>query len=391
MESLETSAKSFSSVFENVDEQFFSECAREYALSLVSVVLEQFGTEAIPDPDQFSSMLQHPRAAGHQPLWCPELGQCLRALKSGKAAKAQRALTQIVLNLFTAGVPGAWTFDFTEEMRFRWDRFLFPKAIRLKVDSDGNQANINVSDGESNQAVEFHATSNGRIEWQSSDAETLPYVELGHNRALLLSGIHAEEMLLPETVLPGVLSITETHKKHLSDPIDLFREQFPEWGSWFDRVLRTITISESPPEGVHSGTSEGYYGSIWISDCDDILKVAESLIHEASHQYYFLLSRLVDLTRDDGRLFYSPFVGIDRPPDKLLLAYHAFTNVEMFYRECLKREIKAEQCERVLEQLRRELGHVQNVLTNESELMTSVGKCIFETLYAYRSSYASVN
>lgn len=390
MESLLTSAKSFSSVFENVDEQFFSRCAREYALSLVSVAIDQFGTEAIPDPDQFYSMLQHPRAADHQPLWCPELGQCLRALKSGKVAKAQRGLTQIVLNLLTAGVPGAWKFDLPELMRFRWDTFLFPKVVRLEIDSDGKQANIRASDGESNQTLEFYNTSNGRIEWQSDDAETLAYVELGHNRALLLSGIHAQEMLLPDTVLPGVLTVTETHKKHLSDPIDLFREQFPEWSSWFDRVLRTITISESPPEGVHSGTSEGFYGSIWISDCDDTLKVAESLIHEASHQYYFLLSRLVDLTRDDGRLFYSPFVGIDRPPDKLLLAYHAFTNVEIFYRACLKNEIKAAQCERVLEQLRRELGHVQKVLANEIDL-TSVGKCIFETLYAYRSSYASVN
>lgn len=257
----------------------------------------------------------------------------------------------------------------------------------MEINSDGKKATVNTRDAESAQQLEFYATINGRVEWHSVDAESIPYVELGNNRALLLSGVQTEEMDLPESVLQGVAAITEEHKQHLANPIDLFREQFPVWRSWFDRVLRTITISESAPEGIHSGTREGYYGSIWISDCDDTLKVAESLIHEGSHQYYFLLSRLVDLTKDDGRLFYSPFVGIDRPPDKLLLAYHAFTNVEIFYRQCLQNELKAEQCERVLAQLERELGHVQQVLANEIEL-TPVGKCLFETLYAYRASYA---
>ena len=390
MEWMLTPAKSFSSVLENVDEQFFAKCASEYALSLVSLVVEQYGTEAATDPDQLSSMLNHPLGSSHLPLWCPELGHCLAALKKTKLSNAQRGLTQIVLNLLSAGIPGTWTIDLAEPMSLRWDRFLLPKALRLEVHNDGKEAHIRTHNADSGQLLEFHAISNGKVEWHSPDAEAIPYLELVDNRALLLSGLQSEEMEFPETVLPGVPAITDTHKRHLSAAIDLFREQFPTWTPWFDRVLRTITVSESSPEGIHSGTREGFYGSIWISDCDDLLKVAESLIHEASHQYYFLLSRLVDLTNDDGRRFYSPFVDTQRPPDKLLLAYHAFTNVEMFYRECLRIDLKAAQCERVLEQLKRELGHTQQVLSKEIDL-TPVGRCIFDTLHAYRSSYGNPN
>jgi HEXXH motif-containing protein len=383
-------AKSFSCVQGSVDEEFFSQCAREYALSLASMVVENYGASCAPAPTLLSEMLEHPLASGHMPLWCPELGHCLLALRSQKLSPGQRGLTQLAINLLSAGVPGTWELEFAEPLRLRWDRFLLPKAIHLKIDSDGKEARVDIRGPESHHALRFYAAGNGQRQWEGADAEAIPHLELGDNRALLLSAVHFKELDFPAPVLPGVEVVTEEHKRHLSTPLDLFREHFPSWSSWFDRVIRSITISQSPPEGIHSGTVEGYYGSIWISDSGDVLKVAESLIHEASHQYYFLLSRLEPLTNDDGRRFYSPFVHRERPPDKLLLAYHAFTNVEIFYLECLRLGIKPAQCELVLAQLERELSHVQRLLSDEID-MTPVGRCIFDTLHAYRSTHGILN
>ncbi|MET0646162.1 MAG: HEXXH motif-containing putative peptide modification protein [Pyrinomonadaceae bacterium] len=383
-------AKSFSCVRGSVDEQFFSQCAREYALSLASMVMENYGPACAPEPALLSTMLEHPLASGHVPLWCPELGHCLLALRSHKLPAAQRGLTQLVVNLLCAGVPGTWEVESAEPLRFRWDRFLLPKALHLRIDSDGKEARVDIRGPESRQAVRFYAAGNGRRGWEGADAEALPYLELGHNRALLLSAVHHKGLDLPDPVFPGVDAVTEAHKRLLSDPLDLVREHFPSWSSWFDRVIRTITITQSPPEGTHSGTVDGYYGYIWIGDSGDALKVAESLIHEASHQYYFLLSRLVPLTNDDGRRFYSPFVKRERPPDKLLLAYHAFANVEIFYAECLRLGIEPAQCERALAQLGGELGHVQRVLSDEID-MTPAGRSLFDALHACRSSHGALN
>jgi len=65
------------------------------------------------------------------------------------------------------------------------------------------------------------------------------------------------------------------------------------------------------------------------------MSLAETLVHEASHQYFYLLSRLEPV--DDGtdkNLYYSPFAGTERSLDRILLAYHACGNILLLYRLC---------------------------------------------------------
>lgn len=371
---------------ESVDEQFFAQCAHEYSLSLISALVDHYGSDCAPDAALLSSILEHPIAAEYSPFWGPELGQCLNALKTNKLRGAQRGLTQIVLNLLAAGIPGKWEIDLVEPIHFRWDSFFLPQAQRLEIDSDGLQARINVSGLDSNHTLYFNAVRNSRLDWHSDNAEKIAYLEMGENRALLLSGRHCAGLGLPDPVLPGVETVTERHKQHMKDAFIFIDNYFPTWKSWHDRVVRAISIGQKAPEGIHSGTVEGYFGLLSISDSEDVLKVTESIIHEASHQYFFLLSRLVALTNDDEKLFYSPFTNSHRPSDRILLAYHAFTNVEMFYKECVKLGIDGNRCGPVLAQLRRELGEVQRTLSTEVEL-TQVGQCMFDSLLAYRHSY----
>ena len=64
------------------------------------------------------------------------------------------------------------------------------------------------------------------------------------------------------------------------------------------------------------------------------------LVHEISHQYYSLLTRLGPV--DDGsdqNLYYSPFPRANRKMNRILLAYHAFANVLIFYYDGYKRDL----------------------------------------------------
>jgi len=64
-----------------------------------------------------------------------------------------------------------------------------------------------------------------------------------------------------------------------------------------------------------------------------VLSVAEMLIHEASHQYFELLNKLgPTVDPNHTKLYYSPVKQCERPLNKILLAYHAFANVMLFYR-----------------------------------------------------------
>lgn len=390
MERFLASAKSFASMQEEFDEQFFSRCAREYALSLVPMLLDKYGPACASNAAFFSSIMTVPDDADRMPFWCPELGHCWDALAYDRLPAAQRGLAQVALNLLAAGVPGRWAGDFARPSRLRWGRVLLPEALRLEVDSDGGEARVKIAGPDSTRNLRFCGLGGGEPEREWPGAEAMPYLEFGRNRALLLSGLHRKELDLPEPKVPAVPMVTEGHRRNFAEALALFRKHFPSWVPWLDRVVRVITIVERPAEGIASGAVEGYYGSIWISDSDNLLHIIESLLHECSHQYFFLLSRLDALANDDGRLFYSPFVKRGRPAYRILLGYHAFTNVEMFYRECLRLGIQPAQSELALAYVRRDLSFAEQTLSDEVDL-TPTGRALFDSLLLHRSRHGILN
>lgn len=117
------------------------------------------------------------------------------------------------------------------------------------------------------------------------------------------------------------------------DIIDAFA---PEYGPWTLRLLRDIIPLDSAPGSMRSGSSVAEPGSCHISFRVGPVQLAEMLVHETTHQYYYLLSRYGPV--DDGgdqQLYYSPAKECGRPIHYILIAYHAFANVLLFSRRCL--------------------------------------------------------
>jgi HEXXH motif-containing protein len=74
-------------------------------------------------------------------------------------------------------------------------------------------------------------------------------------------------------------------------------------------------------------------GVITASTSFDPLSLAEILVHEASHQYFYLLEQLGPVEDGtDTNLYFSPVRNTERPLRAILLAYHAFANMLLFYR-----------------------------------------------------------
>jgi len=119
----------------------------------------------------------------------------------------------------------------------------------------------------------------------------------------------------------------------LTRALDLLEEHLPHYFDWVVRIIRRVAVLHFERNVLHSGNHEHQYGTIHISDNSRVLSLAEMLIHEASHQYFELLNKLgptVDPAHTE--LYYSPVKQCDRPLHKILLAYHAFANVMLFYR-----------------------------------------------------------
>jgi HEXXH motif-containing protein len=80
--------------------------------------------------------------------------------------------------------------------------------------------------------------------------------------------------------------------------------------------------------------------------------------------------------QDERRLFFSPSVGKDRPLDRILLAYHAFANVLIFYATISERGYRNTWMTNRAKGLRNDVEILQAHLT-KAQGLSELGLAIF--------------
>jgi HEXXH motif-containing protein len=193
---------------------------------------------------------------------------------------------------------------------------------------------------------------------------------------------HALEMKLPEHVLREALgSIKPSAIENFTQALLILSQYVPAYIPWIGRTL-THAFLLDPKEGfVESGSVEYYLGFAHFSAYANPAGIAELLIHEASHQYFNILCLLGPF--DDGtdkELYHSTAVRRPRPLDRIGVAYHAFANVLIYYRECLAGGIDDDGwCERHLERWTTDLRILEKPL-RQNPALTNVGRSLCEPL-----------
>ena len=164
--------------------------------------------------------------------------------------------------------------------------------------------------------------------------------------------------------------------------VKLLETHSPSYERWCGRVLRSLILLDSGgrPEMFSASTAQRP-GVVESSHHPEAIKNAESLVHEASHQHFFLAEMLGAV--DDGsdtKLYYSPVVQRERPIDRILFAYHAFANVMLLYRACLRAGVDTGGfCELEHDKLSAPLHHLDSTLRATTAL-TSVGRALWTPL-----------
>ena len=72
-------------------------------------------------------------------------------------------------------------------------------------------------------------------------------------------------------------------------------------------------------------------------DPTDVLRVAESLTHEAMHLQLTLIERLLPLVEESEQMFYSPWKATERPLSGILHALYVFRAIDSFLERLLAR------------------------------------------------------
>lgn len=165
----------------------------------------------------------------------------------------------------------------------------------------------------------------------------------------------------------------------------------PELSQWVQFSTWAIAPTYSPGSSSFSGSSSMLPGIYHCEFGAPSVVIAETMVHESSHQWYFIGEQNWAFINDgDKKLYYSPFKGMDRPLRTILQTYHAFVNVEAFYssRAWLQPDFDVEDGS-FMAHLCENLNTIETHIKNSSGL-TDEGRTFFNLIASVRKSGATL-
>lgn len=375
----------FSCPLESFNQPLAQTIAGEYARSVLGVFIERFAHVFSKTglDDLFSTLLH-----ADLPLelaWSSDLGNLYRAIRSGDEDQAMKNAAAFALMAGAKGFGAEWQVELSKATKFFWDDWALPACDKLTVISSDAKASIKLSlNGDQTKIVFVRSLAGWKCQTPAA-AVRLPMFGSGRHRLVLLprqatldSEVFREfNAVALETFSPALIEV-------LTQALDLLEGHLPHYFDWVVRIIRRVVVLHAERDELYSGSPEYQYGTILISDNFRVLSVAEMLIHEASHQYLELLNKLgptVDPRHTE--LYYSPAKQCDRPLEKILLAYHAFANVMLFYRgvnECGLADSRFAKFQNVLND---ELCQLEQPLV-ENDAILPMGRALVDPLIERR-------
>ena len=264
---------------------------------------------------------------GFDDVWDIAFGHAQSVLMSGRGDLVGAAV-RVGVRLIEVGVLGAWRAD-VGVGSLRLGTLLLPEAEAVEASRDGNCA-----------VVTLRLPGGGKVrvtqgeggEWLAATVDALTSFDAGRPVRLL------PRRAVPREVegFDGVTSV-ETIDLATTEAFaaagSVLATRAPDALAWVGRILRDVVVCV-PEETFRavSGSGEHAPGMIHVSHSLGRMDIAEILVHECAHQYFYLLERVGPL--DDGsdrRLYWSPPIRRERPLSRVLMAYHALANVRLLY------------------------------------------------------------
>lgn len=379
MQAMERCLRGFSCPASSFDNAAFGLIISAHANESTTRFLDAFQTELRSASDGLVEFLEYAVNDGLEPevAWDPSFSHLFRAVQRSLHAPVVQLAAFAGLRLAACGRPAKWRANWdAHPVQLRWANCLLPYATSISVFSDGQTATVVTECAEITHEVRLERSTN---RWITSNCESLAMVAarpsgfaLLPHRALLPHEAGELDPLIPSTDVPSDI------QQMFSGACDLIATSAPNYLPWISRVIRCVALVEPPRQDVMaSGSMEWSCGLIHVSQGPGELALAETLVHEACHQYFHIATRLGPI--DDGsdsNTYYSPVVEAGRPLSRILLAYHAFANVLLFYRNLIAEGVEEEQCAQAADAVQNQLRVLLAPLSRNSAL-TFVGRALF--------------
>lgn len=270
--------------------------------------------------------------------WDHAFGRAHLALKEGRVDPLDAAV-RIGLCLLHAGRPACWTARLP--------------ATTLLIGHLAVEGVVAVdAQGEHNGSatVRLHRSGMLPIECRRESPQapwrfTSPTVP-DHAHALQHVGHLRHVLLLTRSALPlqqpggevfqacnPVESLTPDMLLSLHAGFDALQRNAPQYLPWVERVLKGLVVCPLQAQFRQvSGSWEDVPGYVHVSSPHPGIDVAEIMVHESAHQYFYMLQQVGPLDdASDTTLYWSPPIRRHRPLSRILMAYHALANVMLLY------------------------------------------------------------
>jgi hypothetical protein len=367
-----------------LNESFLELVVTAHAKQTVQTFLERYVDELDSNSPGTTALLSAwlSQDGNFDTVWDPAFGGIYAELLDGTGDIALRAAT-LALRLNECGYSGEWEARLSSSANFRVGRWLLPPATGIRVLATPELITIS-TDGSLQRELTF---LRGETGWEFCGVKVcgieVLQVSGGNSNWVVLS---AE--LLASWEFAGLRSNLDDKSPHplvhgCNAAVNVLVENGDSYLSWVTTVLRYLVPWKAEPGQFPSGSSSTNCapGVIGIGNHGHHLALTDTLVHEASHHYYYILSRLGPV--DDGSdstLYFNPFLELNRPIDRILLAYHAFGNILLLCRTMRTRGLDHPYI------VARELYLAPRLTVLEAALqittaLTSLGRALWEPLY----------
>jgi HEXXH motif-containing protein len=330
---------------------------------------------------------------GFETAWNKEFGDLYASLVGGikDISEIRRCAAAFALRLHELGYSGDWQMEFGSPVQFCFHRWVLPASNTVRVLAGPEIVRIHTGHDGSTDGVTFQQAesiwqlASGHAAAEATCART-GYVVLTRRS---ISRPTASRLLSNDVYDFNGRNAAETDGELMlrtwDCAADLIAEFAPVYHPWIGQVTRGLLPVPALQGKLHSASDKFSPGVISVSNQGCSCMLAELLVHEATHQYCYILQRLGPIDNgSDQTLYYSPFRHMDRPIAAIVTAYHAFANILLFYRLARGCGLAAEHpgvnCDERIHEIAEHLGVLETALQKTSAL-TPIGRALWEPLY----------
>jgi HEXXH motif-containing protein len=296
---------------------------RCYRADIAGRILKQIALEILalsPEPGsrriaEFAELIHNFSDSNAVALWRPEMTQAMQIQIEDRKTAEEFVEAQLALALWQSGCPvlGSFPLNADGQLFVKDSLIAFRKGDTLTFGPDM----VACSRFEAPLLFKPKAASGARSlaqiiqlsDLHRSAAGTSLEYELANTRLESLASCHA-------AIGPAFRTIEESG---------------PDITNWVGNGVRTIYARGTKDKELHSGSAGNFAGVVSFALPIPQPIVSELLVHEASHQHFFVVGFSAPLVKPDAPEAYSPLKETNRPLKKLLLGYHAVQAILCFY------------------------------------------------------------